>query len=950
MATIKKLYFANGTDVTTPVDLAFESSTSSLETYADDAAFVADNGTAVNGDIYLNSTVNAPRAYIGGAWRTALVNSDISDATKQIDIDLSGVTTGKTQTLTFIGTDNRAYTFPDVDGILAINTGTYNDPVLFGDATGNIAIGGVSSTASIEGTGALKLPSGTTAERPGSPSDSMIRYNSDTATFEGYQGGVWAAIAGGGGGSGGTLDVNQTAHGFAVGDALYFTGSAYAKAQADAEATYYVVGVVGVVTNANNFKLAMSGEVSGLSGLTSGAIYYLSETVAGQLEDAKPLDLSSFVVPVAAATSATTMIVDLKAGEIIGPSLEGEINAVLNSSAKNSIVGWVDGSSHTTSRVTSGSPLDPVVSTALSIAASTTAAESSTSGSYYTLSMPTGLRNKKLKIEFYMTSNAAHQWTVGLYSGATRATLSTDSSGASNIPAGFTGKYTTYFDSDGSSSYTLHFTRTAGSGSDTLVVTSVVVGPGIQSQGAVIGEWKSYTPNTVNFGSGTGLTASWRRVGSDLEARVQFTSGTHAAGLATISLPTGLNVSSDTSIIPSIAASNGGNGFTVGYWTADETTGTTGSMGSVLVATATDTSVVYLGGGAGSSTATPTAAHFINSNNINNSRIFTFNFSVPIAEWSGSGTLNTAQNDVEYASNFSTSTTTSDTTSFSYGPSGNLTSAITSTLTRRVKFVSPILPTDKLTIEVSFDRVKWVQLDAWLYNGASAIVEPLNLEAVQYAGMGFDFQSAVSQYEVAVTFGSKSAHQGLDLYGAASHAWPASGLYWRVKKEKAGTAVGFGLASTDGSAGLYKPGQAPGLTSGATVLSKNIGEKITSGAISTTAVASPTYVDVTGASITLSAGVWMVYANVFLRVDQSGGGLISCGLYDSSNVFQGGNATLKTFDGGKSGKSFQVYVNIASSTTYKLRIASSGATSSLEVVDQVAVNDAYNTFYAVRIA
>lgn len=151
-------------------------------------------------------------------------------------------------------------------------------------------------------------------------------------------------------------------------------------------------------------------------------------------------------------------------------------------------------------------------------------------------------------------------------------------------------------------------------------------------------------------------------------------------------------------------------------------------------------------------------------------------------------------------------------------------------------------------------------------------------------------------------------------------------------------------------AAVTATGPFAGQVSGSAVAAGNIGEKIASGAISTTAVASTTYVDVTGASITLSAGVWMIYANFLLRVDQSGGGTIACGIYNSANTFQGGNATLKAADSEKSGKHINHMVNISSSTTYKLRIASSGATSSLEVADQTAANDAASAFYAVRIA
>jgi len=53
-------------------------------------------------------------------------------------------------------------------------------------------------------TGAANLPVGTTAERPASPANGYVRYNTDLDTFEGYSESAWGAI--GGGASGGTGD------------------------------------------------------------------------------------------------------------------------------------------------------------------------------------------------------------------------------------------------------------------------------------------------------------------------------------------------------------------------------------------------------------------------------------------------------------------------------------------------------------------------------------------------------------------------------------------------------------------------------------------------------------------------------------------------------------------------------------------------------------------------
>ena len=59
--------------------------------------------------------------------------------------------------------------------------------------------GSASGNVTMHGTGALRMPAGATADRPGAPVNGMIRYNSQTGKFEGYQAGAWQDIVTGGG-------------------------------------------------------------------------------------------------------------------------------------------------------------------------------------------------------------------------------------------------------------------------------------------------------------------------------------------------------------------------------------------------------------------------------------------------------------------------------------------------------------------------------------------------------------------------------------------------------------------------------------------------------------------------------------------------------------------------------------------------------------------------------
>jgi hypothetical protein len=58
----------------------------------------------------------------------------------------------------------------------------------------NVAIGG---NLTLNGTGFTKITVGTTAQRPGTASTGMLRYNTTLSQFEGYNGSAWGTIGGG---------------------------------------------------------------------------------------------------------------------------------------------------------------------------------------------------------------------------------------------------------------------------------------------------------------------------------------------------------------------------------------------------------------------------------------------------------------------------------------------------------------------------------------------------------------------------------------------------------------------------------------------------------------------------------------------------------------------------------------------------------------------------------
>jgi hypothetical protein len=62
----------------------------------------------------------------------------------------------------------------------------------------------------MSGTGTIDIPVGTTAQRPGSPNNGMIRYNTTLTRYEGYSGSAWGALGGGATGGGGDQWVVET--------------------------------------------------------------------------------------------------------------------------------------------------------------------------------------------------------------------------------------------------------------------------------------------------------------------------------------------------------------------------------------------------------------------------------------------------------------------------------------------------------------------------------------------------------------------------------------------------------------------------------------------------------------------------------------------------------------------------------------------------------------------
>ena len=80
-------------------------------------------------------------------------------------------------------------------GGIRLESFRFNQNTITNDS-GDMTITPATGVARVDGTGSIRIPTGTTAQRPGSPANGMIRYNTDTSLFEGYEGSNWVALTG----------------------------------------------------------------------------------------------------------------------------------------------------------------------------------------------------------------------------------------------------------------------------------------------------------------------------------------------------------------------------------------------------------------------------------------------------------------------------------------------------------------------------------------------------------------------------------------------------------------------------------------------------------------------------------------------------------------------------------------------------------------------------------
>jgi hypothetical protein len=438
----------------------------------------------------------------------------------------------------------------------------------------------------------------------------------------------------------------------------------------------------------------------------------------------------------------------------------------------------------------------------------------------------------------------------------------------------------------------------------------------------VVEAWQSYTPTLTSSGGGaitlnsTGKIdpiGKWRRVGDSVEISIGFFNGsggaaTGNAGTVLFSLPSGLTV--DSSKIDSLIS-----------WINPAGYGSFASGGGYangqIAFYQTSTQKILLIKGATASAYS--VADLVSS------AAMTLKITLPIAEWAGSGTTTLATRAVEeYASN-SSATDADDTTSFVYGVSGSTgiigTTSLSDMRKKRVRFNTPILSTDIITIEI-FDGSNWRPMESFVHTDGNKFAigqlrpGPSTNTSTDTQGVGFRI---INSTDIDVYFG-RWVTIATSYTASWSGAFSGLGAKWRVRKVSGGAQVGYPVSARN----------IIGDTSGTTVPTGMIGENYT--ALQSTNIAagsSGSYKNVT--SLQLTQGIWDV--SYIGWVDGNGAtgwvGTNSVCALSTTTASSAGTVNTTTLQYGTNGSvnnqvtsmRGNVIINISSTTTYYLNLS-----------------------------
>lgn len=423
--------------------------------------------------------------------------------------------------------------------------------------------------------------------------------------------------------------------------------------------------------------------------------------------------------------------------------------------------------------------------------------------------------NKKLKIvKDIAYAGTAGDYTVRVFSNTAVNYAGTSTeltvSPSTSIPTG-TGQVQMSFDSTGSTAPYLEVRIYGNSGTTPIYMNNFLVGPGVIGSQPAIGVWTSFTPALINIPV-TSAVGFWRRVGDSMQVRVSADPTGAATGTIGLSVPTGYTI--NTAALTSATTFNNNLGTVIGR--PINGAEATVYMGSVQYLSTTVVGVIGVGAVKTGDTASGVWNATVPSTWAASGDTLAFDFTIPIAEWAGTGTLNSgAGAQVQFYSSSNGTWDAAAAVSNTVAGVSSITSALTANRSKVVRL--PYAPQNISDVKLVF-----------MPTGFTA---PVGQETwAPYVGTGgFDFGAkvtALSGTDVTVTFFQNKV-QGTTFNSATgAGGWGTVDGAWGLIVANPSSPVGFGLATATDSGLVSGNLGYPGSLTGAAVPTGKIGEVV----------------------------------------------------------------------------------------------------------------------------